>query len=110
MSTHPESSDRPATVPPTDSANLGIQLSEVLNKINDLSTEVTAQRHMIDQLFARSISVQYNPLPTNQPTYSYPYPYPRPAYHTTINHPRPRPNYANPPILPVPIFQPNLQT
>ncbi|XP_071920624.1 uncharacterized protein [Coffea arabica] len=56
MSTHPESSDRPATTSPTDLANLGAQLSEVLNRFNELSVEMTAQRHVIDQLVASGAS------------------------------------------------------
>ena len=112
MSTHPESSDRSATTSPADVANLGAQLSEALNKFNELSRQMAIQRHMIDQLVTGSNNgVQSKPLPASQPTYSYPYPYnPCPVYQTTINHPRPQPNYTNPSILPVPIFKSNLQT
>ncbi|XP_027174610.1 uncharacterized protein LOC113774253 [Coffea eugenioides] len=47
----------------------------------------------------------------HKPTYS-PYPYypnPYPVYNTNISHPRPRPNYANPPTAPFQIPQPNFQ-
>ena len=37
MSTYPESSDRSVTTPTADLANMGAQLSEVLNKFNELS-------------------------------------------------------------------------
>ncbi|XP_071918747.1 uncharacterized protein [Coffea arabica] len=57
MSTHPESSDRPVTTSSTDLANLRAQLSEMLNKFNKLSEEMTTQRHMIDQLVANSGNV-----------------------------------------------------
>nr|XP_027093704.1 uncharacterized protein LOC113714104 [Coffea arabica] len=68
MSTHPKSSDRPVTAPLADLANLGAQLSEVLNKFNELNMEMTTQRHMIDQLVAGSGSGgQPEPLPANQP-------------------------------------------
>ncbi|XP_027155289.1 uncharacterized protein LOC113755486 [Coffea eugenioides] len=46
------------------------------------------------------------------PTYSPRYPYqscPRPVYHTTINHPRFRPNYPNTPPRPFHIYPPNFQ-
>ncbi|XP_071933827.1 uncharacterized protein [Coffea arabica] len=67
MSTHPESSDRPAMTPSADLANLGAQLSEVLNKFNELSMEMTAQRRVIDQLVTGSSGgVQHRPLPPNQ--------------------------------------------
>nr|XP_027122176.1 uncharacterized protein LOC113739131 [Coffea arabica] len=68
MSTHPESSDRPVTAPLADLANLRAQLSEVLNKFNELNMEMTTQWHMIDQLVAGSGSGgQPEPLPANQP-------------------------------------------
>ncbi|XP_027109376.1 uncharacterized protein [Coffea arabica] len=67
MSTHPKSSDRPVTAPSADLVNLGAQLSEILNKFNELSMEMTAQWHVIDQLVAGSGSgTQHEPLPTNQ--------------------------------------------
>nr|XP_027093623.1 uncharacterized protein LOC113714024 [Coffea arabica] len=57
-----------------------------------------------------------NPTPRprfqHKPAYSPPYPYysnPHPVYNTNISHPRPRPNYANPPTVPFQIFQPNFQ-
>ena len=63
MSAHPESSDKSATTSSADLANLGAQLSEVLNKFNELSMEMTAQRRVIDQLVAGSSSgVQHDPL------------------------------------------------
>ncbi|XP_071918910.1 uncharacterized protein [Coffea arabica] len=45
MSIHPEPSDRPATTSSTDLANLGAQLSEILNRFNELSIEMMAQRY-----------------------------------------------------------------
>ncbi|XP_071905667.1 uncharacterized protein [Coffea arabica] len=67
MSTHPESFDRPIATSSTDLANLGAQLSEVLNRFNELSTEMTAQRRVIHQLVAGSGSGgQSEPLPANQ--------------------------------------------
>ena len=48
MSAHPESSDRSATTPAVDLANLGAQLSEVLNNFNELNMEMTVQWHVID--------------------------------------------------------------
>ncbi|XP_071920618.1 uncharacterized protein [Coffea arabica] len=56
MSTHPEPSDRPVTTSSTDLANLGAQLNEVLNRFNELSIEVMAQRRVIDQLVASGAS------------------------------------------------------
>ncbi|XP_027155767.1 uncharacterized protein LOC113756201 [Coffea eugenioides] len=68
MGTHPESSDRPVTAPLADLANRGAQLSEVLNKFNELNMEMTTQRRVIHQLVAGSGSGgQPEPLPTNQP-------------------------------------------
>ncbi|XP_027155279.1 uncharacterized protein LOC113755474 [Coffea eugenioides] len=68
MSTHPESSDRPVMAPSTDLANLGAQLSEVLNKFNELSMEMTAQRRVIHQLVTGNDSGgQPEPLPASQP-------------------------------------------
>nr|XP_027083426.1 uncharacterized protein LOC113705706 [Coffea arabica] len=67
MSTHPESSDRPATTSPTDLANLGAQLSEVLNRFNELSIKMIAQRRVINQLVAGGASSeQHEPLPPGQ--------------------------------------------
>nr|XP_027076582.1 uncharacterized protein LOC113700352 [Coffea arabica]XP_027089706.1 uncharacterized protein LOC113710853 [Coffea arabica] len=67
MSTHPESSDRPATTSPTDLASMGAQLSEVLNRFNELSVEMMAQRRIIDQLVASGASdEQHEPLPPGQ--------------------------------------------
>ncbi|XP_071933839.1 uncharacterized protein [Coffea arabica] len=67
MSAFPKSSDRSATVPPIDAANLGIQLSEMLNKFSELSEEMATQRRMIDQLVASSGGIQHNPMSINQP-------------------------------------------
>nr|XP_027067165.1 uncharacterized protein LOC113692793 [Coffea arabica] len=67
MSTHPESSDRPATTSPTDLTNLGAQLREVLNRFNELSVGMMAQRRVIDQLVASGASdEQHEPLPPGQ--------------------------------------------
>ena len=90
MSTHLESSDRPATTSPTDLANLGAQLSEMLNKFNELSMEMTAQRRVIDQLVAGSDSgVQHEPLPASQPE-----PQPLSMSHTQTLF---APHFTNPP-------------
>ncbi|XP_027171636.1 uncharacterized protein LOC113771226 [Coffea eugenioides] len=67
MSTHPESSDRPATTSPIDLTNLGAQLREVLNRFNELSVGMMAQRRVIDQLVASGASgEQHEPLPPGQ--------------------------------------------
>nr|XP_027067878.1 uncharacterized protein LOC113693538 [Coffea arabica] len=68
MSTRPESSDRPATTSATNLANLGAQLSEVLNRFNELSIEMMAQRRVIDQLVTGGASVeqQHEPLTPGQ--------------------------------------------
>ncbi|XP_027151907.1 uncharacterized protein LOC113751963 [Coffea eugenioides] len=66
MSTYPESSDRPVTTSSTDLVNLGAQLSEVLNRFNELNMEMTAQRRVIDQLVTGSSGgIQREPLPAN---------------------------------------------
>ena len=68
MNTHPESSDRSTTTSSADLANLGAQLSEVLNKFSELSIEMTAQRCVIDQLVVGSSSgVQHDLLSASQP-------------------------------------------
>ena len=63
----------------SDAASLGVQLSEVLNKVNELSVEMVAQRRMIDQLVSSSHSgVQNDCIPNddiqleldNQPTHT----------------------------------------
>ena len=49
----------------------------------------------------------------NRPTYSSPYPYypnSHPVHHTTVDHPRPWPNYTNISVPPFQNFQPNFQT
>nr|XP_027124338.1 uncharacterized protein LOC113741048 [Coffea arabica] len=50
MSSMPEASERSAMVTSPDFTALGAQLSEVLDKFNDLSVEMAAQRLVIDQL------------------------------------------------------------
>nr|XP_027109129.1 uncharacterized protein LOC113728996 [Coffea arabica] len=66
MSTYPESFDRPVTTSSTDLVNLGAQLSEVLNRFNELNMEMTAQRRVIDQLVTGSSGgIQREPLPAN---------------------------------------------
>nr|XP_027102319.1 uncharacterized protein LOC113723433 [Coffea arabica] len=93
MSTHPKSSDRFATTPTADLENLGAQLSKVLNKFNDLSMEMTAQRCVIDQLVAgSSSSVQQDLLPASQPE-----PEPLPLPYTQTSFP---PHFINPPKEP----------
>ncbi|XP_071923087.1 uncharacterized protein [Coffea arabica] len=54
MSLVPETSERSAMVTSPDFTALGAQLSEVLGKFNELSTEIAAQRRVIDQLIASS--------------------------------------------------------
>ena len=66
----------------SDVAYLGVQLSEVLNKFNELSVEMPAQRCMIDQLVSnRHSGVQTNHIPDddNQPKLE-----PQPIYMSTI--------------------------
>ncbi|XP_071909661.1 uncharacterized protein [Coffea arabica] len=53
-----------------------------------------------------SLSPRYQHNPTYQPPYPY-YSNPHHVYTTNINHPRPSPNYANPPSAPFQISQPN---
>nr|XP_027118542.1 uncharacterized protein LOC113735752 [Coffea arabica] len=90
MSTRLESFDRPATTSPTDSANLGAQLSEVLNQFNELSVEMMAQRRVIDQLVAGGASgEQHEPLPPGQ---SKPQPIFLPYTQTSVPSP-----FINPP-------------
>nr|XP_027093584.1 uncharacterized protein LOC113713985 [Coffea arabica] len=82
MSTHPESSDRPATTSPTDLTNLGAQLREVLNRFNELSVGMMAQRRVIDQLVASGASgEQHEPLP---PGHSEPQPIFLPYIQTSV--------------------------
>ena len=50
ISFHPEPSKRAAIISSSDAMNLGAQLNEILNRFNELSVEMVAQRHMIDQL------------------------------------------------------------
>ncbi|XP_071923339.1 uncharacterized protein [Coffea arabica] len=52
MSSMPEISERSTMVTSPDFTALGAQLSEVLGKFNELSTEMAAQRYVIDQLVA----------------------------------------------------------
>ena len=49
-----EVSERSAIVVSLDLIALRVQLSEVLGKFNELSAEMTAQRHVIDQLVANN--------------------------------------------------------
>ncbi|XP_071940821.1 uncharacterized protein [Coffea arabica] len=125
MSTHPESSDRPATTSPTDLTNLGAQLREVLNRFNELSVGMMAQRRVIDQLVASGASSeQHEPLPPGQ---SEPQPIFLPYIQTSvtsqvINPPEevftypthgPQPTYApyiqtNPPHVQIPQNYPSI--
>nr|XP_027086631.1 uncharacterized protein LOC113708367 [Coffea arabica] len=55
----------------------------------------------------------FRPRYQQNPTYSPHYPYQshlRFVYHTSVNHPRPRPKYPNTPTTPFHISPPNLQT
>ncbi|XP_071920609.1 uncharacterized protein [Coffea arabica] len=70
MSTHPEPSDRPVTTSSTDLANLGAQLNEVLNRFNELSVEMMAQRRVIDQLVTSGASKAFT-YPTHGPPLTY---------------------------------------
>ena len=70
MNSHSKSSKKFAMITSSDAASLGVQLSEVLNKVNELSVEMVAQRRMIDQLVSSNHGgVQTNHIPNddNQP-------------------------------------------
>ena len=57
-------------IAPSDTATLRAKLSEMLSKFNELSIEMAAQRHTIDQLVSNSNSVIRNnhiPFDSNQP-------------------------------------------
>nr|XP_027122911.1 uncharacterized protein LOC113739775 [Coffea arabica] len=103
MSTHPESSERPATSS-TDLANLGAQLSEVLNRFNELSVEMMAQRHVIDQLVASGASAMNPP----EETFTYPTHGPPPTYapHIQTNPPQVQISQNYPPITVSMPFEP----
>ncbi|XP_071909679.1 uncharacterized protein [Coffea arabica] len=109
MSTHPESSERPATSS-TDLANLGAQLSEVLNRFNELSVEMMAQRHVIDQLVASGASgeQQHAPLPPGQ---SEPIllPYAQISVSSQAMNP-PEETFTYPTHGPPPTYAPHIQT
>ena len=89
MSTHHESFDKSTTAPPADTANLGVQLSEMLNKFNELSEEMATQRRMIDQLVASSGGIQHDPMPISQPEIEH---QPPPLSHTQVTF---APSFAN---------------
>ncbi|XP_027156181.1 uncharacterized protein LOC113756909 [Coffea eugenioides] len=109
MSTHPESSDRPATTSATDLANLGAQLSEVLNRFNELSVEMMAQRRVIDQLVTGGTSgeQQHEPLPPGQ---SEPIllPYTQVSVTSQVMNP-PEEAFTYPTHGPPPTYAPNIQ-
>ncbi|XP_027171981.1 uncharacterized protein LOC113771608 [Coffea eugenioides] len=110
MSTHPESSDRPATISPTDLANLGDQLSEVLNRFNELRVEMMAQRRVVDQLVTGGASgeqQQHESLPLGQ---SEPIilPYTQITVASQVINP-PEEAFTYPTHGPPPTYAPNLQ-
>nr|XP_027103115.1 uncharacterized protein LOC113724405 [Coffea arabica] len=111
MSTHPESSDRPATTSPTDLTNLGAQLREVLNRFNELSVGMMAQRRVIDQLVASGASgEQHEPLP---PGHSEPQPIFLPYIQTSVTSQvinPPEEVFTYPTHGPQPAFAPYIQT
>ncbi|XP_027184098.1 uncharacterized protein LOC113782403 [Coffea eugenioides] len=107
MSTHPESSDRLVTTSSTDLANLGVQLSEVLNRFNELSMEMNAQRHVVDQLVAGSGSgTQHEPSPVSQTE-----PQSLSTSHTQTLFPPhpPKETFTYPTHDPPPTYAPNIQ-
>nr|XP_027077061.1 uncharacterized protein LOC113700823 [Coffea arabica] len=65
MSSQPEPLDRSATIAQPETANLGVQLTEMLAKFSEMTTEMAAQRKLIDQLI--SGGVQPEPAPVSQP-------------------------------------------
>nr|XP_027090344.1 uncharacterized protein LOC113711376 [Coffea arabica] len=89
MSAHSESSDRSTMAPPADTANLGVQLSEMLNKFNELSVEISTQRRMIDQLVASSGGIQHDPMPISQSEIEH---QPPPLSHTQVTF---EPSFVN---------------
>ena len=90
MSAHPESSGRSTTTSAADLTNLGAQLSEMLNKFNELSMEMTEQWRLIDQLVTGSSSgVEHDSLPASQPR-----PQPLPISQTQTLF---APQFINPP-------------
>nr|XP_027109278.1 uncharacterized protein LOC113729153 [Coffea arabica]XP_027109284.1 uncharacterized protein LOC113729158 [Coffea arabica] len=89
MSTHTELSDMSATTPPADTANLEVQLSEMLNKFNELSVEMSTQRRMIDQLVVSSGGIQHDPMPISQLEIEH---QPPPLSHTQVIF---APSFAN---------------
>ncbi|XP_027151968.1 uncharacterized protein LOC113752024 [Coffea eugenioides] len=111
MSTHPESSDRPATTSPTDLTNLGAQLREVLNRFNELSVGMMAQRRVIDQLVASGASgEQHEPLPPGQ---SEPQPIFLPYVQTSVTSQvinPPEEVFTYPTHGPQPAYAPYIQT
>ncbi|XP_027150326.1 uncharacterized protein LOC113750564 [Coffea eugenioides] len=64
-----------------------------------------------DTTFVWNHNLSPRPRCQHNPTYQQPYPYyyssPNHVYTTNIHHPRPRPNYTNPPSAPFQISQPN---
>nr|XP_027067841.1 uncharacterized protein LOC113693512 [Coffea arabica] len=111
MSTHPEPSDRPATISSTDLANLGAQLSEVLNQFNELSVEMIVQRRVIDQLVASGASgEQHEPLPPGQseiqPIFL---PYTQTSVTSQVINP-PEEAFTYPIHGPPPTYAPHIQT
>ena len=57
-------------IPSSDVASLGAQLSEVLNRFNELNVEMATQRCVIDQLVSSShsgIQTYHMPNDNNQP-------------------------------------------
>ncbi|XP_027158367.1 uncharacterized protein LOC113759986 [Coffea eugenioides] len=111
MSMHPESSDRPITTSSTNLANLGAQLSEVLNRFNELSVEMTAQRRVIDQLVAGSSSgVQPESLSASQPKLQpIILPYTQTSVTLHVINP-PEEAFTYPTHGPPPTYAPNIQT
>ena len=69
VSFYPELSERFAIIPSSDATNLGVQLSEMLNKFNELSAEMAAQKRMINQLVSNNTGGVQNghiPIDDNQ--------------------------------------------
>ncbi|XP_027182219.1 uncharacterized protein LOC113780636 [Coffea eugenioides] len=109
MSTHPESSDRPATTSPFDLANLGAQLSEVFSRFNELSVEMMTQRRVIDQLVTGGASGEQQheslPLAQSEPILL---PYAQISVTSQAMNP-PEEAFTYPTHGPPPIYAPNIQ-
>ncbi|XP_071925339.1 uncharacterized protein [Coffea arabica] len=65
MSTQPESSDKTAATTQPEATSPGVQLTELLTKFGEMTSEMAAQKELIDELI--SSGVQPEPAPVKQP-------------------------------------------